>query len=210
MLFLCAVASLGLLMAHPDGAGSPVLIDVLRSEASQRLRSAIVHGGFVLVLVLELAGFAALAVRVGPRRTVVLTAMTFAIVGAGLLAASMIIDGLVTPAVAATYAVASPERQEASRALLVLIGASVRVLMPMGLAFQGAAAIAWGVVLVPREGGLRIAGVIAIVAGAGVLLGAGVSLQIQSPHILMFALAVRTVWTLTAGGLLWNWERAAS
>ena len=48
-----------------------MLADVLRREAAQALPDAVVHGGFVLVLVLELIGFAALAARApalrGPR-----------------------------------------------------------------------------------------------------------------------------------------------
>ena len=100
----CGIASLVLLVAHPGAGGSPALGDVLRSEAAQATADAFVHGGFVLVLSLELVGFAALAVRVGPRKTSVLAAMLFALVGSGLLAASMVVDGLITPGVAARYA----------------------------------------------------------------------------------------------------------
>ena len=202
-LIVCAQASVALLAGHPGGGASPLLADVLRSEAAQRLPDAIVHGGFVLVLAIELIGFAALAVRLGAARTAVLAAMVFFLIGAGLLAASMIVDGLLTPAVAARYVAAPFAKQEAARALLVLIGEAIRVLMPMGLAFQGAAALAWGAALIARPTG-RINGGVAVAAGAATLLAAAASLWIPSPHLLMLALLAQAAWTLTAGVTLFR------
>jgi hypothetical protein len=202
-LIVCALASAALLAGHPAGGASPLLADVLRSEAAQRLPDAIVHGGFVLVLAIELVGFAALAVRLGAARTAVLAATTFFLIGAGLLAASMIVDGLITPAVAARYATAPLPKQEAARALFVLIGEAIRVLMPMGLAFQGAAALAWGTALIARPAA-RTSGAVALAAGAAILLVAAASLWIPSPHLLMLALLAQAAWTLTAGVVLWR------
>ena len=202
-LIVCALASVALLAGHPAGGASPLLADVLRSEAAQRLPDAIVHGGFVLVLAIELIGFAALAVRLGAARTAVLAAMVFFLIGAGLLAASMIVDGLITPAVAARYAMAPLAKQEAARALFVLIGEAIRVLMPMGLAFQGAAALAWGTALIARPTA-RISSAVALAAGAAILLAAAASLWIPSPHLLMLALLGQAVWTFAAGVMLWR------
>jgi hypothetical protein len=133
MLVGCGAASVGLLAAHPGDDGPPLLAAVLRREAAQALPDALVHGGFVLVLMLELIGFAALAARSGPWRTPVIAAMVFALAGSGLLGASMILDGLVTPGLAAHYAGMPADLQEPARALLTLIGAAIRVMMPGGL-----------------------------------------------------------------------------
>jgi hypothetical protein len=179
----------------------------LRFEAGHRISDAVVHGGFVLVLAIELICFAALAVRAGVMRTAVLAAMVFAMVGTGLLTASMIVDGLITPAVAARYAAAPAEKQEAARALLVLIGATIGVLTPVGLAFLGAAALAWGACLAPRSGSVRTGGIIGVAAGAAIAIAAGVGLWGASPYMLMVALLAQAAWTLAAGVMLFNWRQ---
>jgi hypothetical protein len=203
-LIACGVASVALLAGHPGAGASPVLADVLRSEAAQATADAIVHGGFVLVLTLELVGFAALAVRAGPHRTSVLAAMLFALVGSGLLTGSMVVDGLITPGVAARYAAAPAARQEPARALLVLIGAAVGVLMPMGLAFLGAAALAWGAALAPMRGAARIGGWVALALG-GLTLAAGASVPASGMIGLMVALLTSAAWAIAAGILLMRW-----
>ncbi len=202
----CAIASLLLLAGHPDGGGSPVLAEMLRREAAQSRSDAIVHGGFVLVLAIELVCFAALAIKAGARRASVLAAMVFALVGAGLLSASMILDGLITPAVAARYAAAPVERQEAARSLLVLIGAAINALMPLGLAFQGAAALAWGAALTPLPGRGRMGGVAAWALGLAILAAAAMAPGAASPLALMIALVAMAAWTMVAGVLLVTWR----
>ena len=206
----CAIASVLLLAGHPDGGGSPVLAEVLRREAAQARSDAIVHGGFILVLAVELVCFAALAIKLGARRTSVLAAMVFALVGAGLLSASMILDGLITPAVAARYAVAPAERQEAARTLLVLIGAATNALMPLGLAFQGAAALAWGAALAPIPGRARIGGAAAWVLGIVMIAAAALSPGASSPLALMIALLAMAAWVLAAGVLLLSLRTAGA
>jgi hypothetical protein len=205
-LIACAFASVGLLMIHPGGAPSHELADVLRAEAAQAGSDAVVHGGFVVVLAIELVGFLALAMRVGARRTAVLAALVFAVGGAGLLSASMVADGLVTPAVAARYAVAPAEKQEAARALLVLLGAAINALMPMGLAFLGAAALTWGAALTPIRGRARAAGIVALASGAIVLAAIGLGLASPNPASLMIALLASAAWPLAAGALLATWR----
>jgi hypothetical protein len=209
-LIVCGIASVVLLAGHPGAGASPALADVLRSEAAQAGADAVVHGGFVLVLTLELVGFAALAVRAGPRRTSVLAAMLFALVGSGLLTASMVVDGLITPGVAARYAAAPAARQEPARALLVLIGTAISVLMPMGLAFLGAAALAWGAALTPMRGAARIGGWVALALGALTLAAAGASLQAAGMIGLMVALLTSAAWAIAAGILLMRWPLEAA
>jgi hypothetical protein len=209
LLVLCGVASVALLAGHPGEGASPALADVLRSETAQAAADAVVHGGFVLVLSLELVGFAALAVRAGPHRTSVLAAMLFALVGSSLLAGSMVVDGLITPAVAARYAAAPVARQEAARALLVLIGAAISVLMPLGLAFLGAAVLAWGAALTPMRGAASIGGVAALVLGVVIVAATGASLQGAGMIGLIVALLGSAAWAVAAGALLLRWPIAS-
>lgn len=205
LLCACAVASVGLLISHPGGSASPVLADVLRAEAAQRIADAIIHGGYVVVLTLELIGFLVLAARVRWQRAPVLAALVFLLVGTGLLAASMIADGLITPAIAVRYVAAPLARQEAARALLVLISAAIGVLMPMGLGFQGLAAVAWASALAPLRRA-RAAAAIAGVAGL-IAVAASVYALVGGPMVaLMIALVALAIWVLAAGVLLISWS----
>ena len=206
MLALCGVASVALLAAHPGDDGPPLLAAVLRREAAQALPDAIVHGGFVVVLALEWIGFAALAVRSGPWRTPVIGATLFALVGSGLLSASMILDGLVTPAIAAHYAGMTPDKQEPARALFSLIGAAIRVLMPGGLAFLGASSLAWAFALLPAPGSGRVGGLVALVCGVVVILAVGMNLQSLGMASLIVALLGSAAWAMAAGVLLAGWR----
>lgn len=205
MLIACAIASTALLAAHAGSGGSPDFAGMLRTEAAQAFPCAIVHGGFVLVLALEVAGFAALAVRAGYRRTWVLAALVFTGMGAGFLAASMIVDGLITPAIAARYATVAADQQASAKALFVLIGAAIRVLMPAGLAFQGMAALAWGAALVPFPGAARAGSAAGLALGAIAIGAIALSLTPIGMVGLMLALMSMTAWTLVAGVVLASW-----
>ncbi len=210
MLMACALVSVGLLASHPDGAPSHVLADVIRQEAASQLQDAIIHGGFVLVLTLELACLAVLAVRVGARRTGVLTAMAFTLAGTGLLAASMILDGLVTPMIAARYLAVSAAKQENARTMLVLVGACLQVLMPMGLGVLGAGAALWGAALVASRGVAVVGGVIALCLGAAIVALAGFSTVSTDQMVLMLAIMAQAAWVFTAGAVLFAWRRPAA
>ena len=206
MLVVCGGASVALLAAHPGDDGPPLLAAVLRREAAQAVSDAIVHGGFVLVLVLELIGFSALAVRSGPWRTSVIAALVFALTGSSLLAASMILDGLVTPAVAGHYSQLTADKQEPARALFAVLGAAIRVLMPAGLAFLGASSLAWGAALLPAAGRGRVGGAIALACGAVVILAVGMSLQSVGVIGLPVAILGVAAWAVAAGVLLAFWR----
>jgi hypothetical protein len=206
MLVGCGAASVGLLAAHPGDDGPPLLAAVLRREAAQALPDALVHGGFVLVLMLELIGFAALAARSGPWRTPVIAAMVFALAGSGLLGASMILDGLVTPGLAAHYAGMPADLQEPARALLTLIGAAIRVMMPGGLACLGVSSLAWAAALPPGAGRGRVGGLVALACGVIVILAVGLGLQSLGMIALMVALLASAAWAVTAGLLLAAWR----
>jgi hypothetical protein len=59
-------------------------------------------------------------------------------VGAALLMASLLVYGLMIPAIAQRYLAAPPDRLPYARSLFALCGIAVQFLMPMGLGFQAA------------------------------------------------------------------------
>ena len=197
-LIACAVATVALLANHPGGAAHS-FAEMLHNEAANQVSDAVVHGGFIAVMAVELVCFAGLAVRLGPVRTPVLAAMIFTAAGFLALAGSMIVDGLVTPALAARYVAGPADQLDAARLLLALCGALIRFLMPMGLAFQAAGTVAWGAAFLSGRGLARATGVGGLVLGAAILIGLAATAAGLNPLVLMGALAGQAMWIVAVG-----------
>jgi hypothetical protein len=192
------IAALVLLANHPaDSAHS--FAEVLKSEAANRFADNLVHGGFVVVLALQGICYAILTQRLGWTRPVALAGFVFFAVGAMFLSGSMVIDGFVSPAVAARY-LQAPDKLEYARSLFVLIGTMISVLMPMGLLFQSATIAAWSWVLI--ESGRRAAGSLALIVSALAIVALVASFVQLNPLVLMGAVAETSMWSLLAGYLL--------
>src|SRR6185312_1492061 len=149
------IAGFALLAFHP-GEGAKTFADVLQSEASNRAADALVHGGFIVVLALQTVCYATFTRMFGSRVSGLAAFVLFAF-GVAFMCGSLLMDGLVTPAIAARY-VGKPDKIETARTLFVLIGTMISLLMPIGLAFQSAAIAAWGWAL--SASGSRVAGAI--------------------------------------------------
>src|SRR5579864_488252 len=136
---LCSLASLILLATHPTGSAR-TLADVLREEAHSVGINGIVHGGFIITLAALMVCFILLSRRLGSRRVTVVIALTAFSIGSGLLIASMILDGFVTPAVAVRLADSgNADNLTMARTLFILCGTVISFLMPIGMLFQSTA-----------------------------------------------------------------------
>src|SRR5580698_3479777 len=100
---VCALATAGLLLSHPDGAAGS-LADMVTAEAAHQLRDGLVHGGFIVTQCVLIVCFAIASRMLGSDRTAVVVGMVLFCVGAGLLIGSMILDGFVSPALAVRFA----------------------------------------------------------------------------------------------------------
>jgi hypothetical protein len=195
VLIATALASAGLLLSHPGGNAHD-FAGVLRDEAANRLTDAIVHGGFVVVLAVQLVCYAVLALRLN--RTAALAGFIFFAIGAAFLSASMVTDGLVIPAIAAKY-LPTPAKYDAARSLFVLCGIFIGFLMPAGIAFQSAAVAAWGWAM-HRSGAATVTGAFGVLMG-GALLG-GLVATAGNPMVLMGGIGAMALWALIAGVLM--------
>jgi hypothetical protein len=195
-LLLLAAASLGLLINHPSGAAQ-TFAEVLRDEAANRIQDAIVHGGFVVVLAAELVCLAVLSMRLGLHRAAVVAGLVLASIGAVFLMLSMLLDGLVTPAIAARY-VDLVERQGEAKTLFVLLGAVIGVLMPVGLLFQAVGTACWSAALVRQAGPLRGIGLFGSVVAALVIVGIAATAG-RVPHVLIGAIVAVAAWYALVG-----------
>src|SRR5689334_5369769 len=100
-LIVCSLAMLLLLAAHPAGQAGQPLIEVLRAEAADQYRDAMVHGGFIAVLCLLTVFFVRVSHAMGFDRVRVIAGLVSFCIGSLSLTASMTLDGLVIPTVAA-------------------------------------------------------------------------------------------------------------
>jgi hypothetical protein len=182
------VTAFALLAGHPGGEAHS-FAEVLKNEAADRVADAVVHGGFIAVLALQTICYARLKSQAG--------LILFAF-GTAFLSASMLLDGLVTPALAARY-LAAPDKIEYARSLFVLVGTLIGLLMPIGLAFQSAAIAWWGASLWTTS---RFASLAGLVLGGGAFAALGATAGAMNPLALMGAVAATSLWAIVAGIVL--------
>lgn len=197
-LVACAGVSVALLALHPGGAPTS-FADVLKDETDHLLQSAIVHGGTVAVLAAELAALAVLATRLGVARAPVIVGLALSAISFVFLALALTLDGLVIPDLARRYLTAPVAAVASGRALFVLVGTLIRFLMPIGLAFQGAAALAWGVALWRSTPTRRVAGGLALAVGALMLAALAATITELNPYALIGGFMGQALWLIVLG-----------
>jgi hypothetical protein len=193
LLLLAAIASLALFAAHPAETATS-FAGVLKEEAANRSMAAVVHGGYIAVLVLQIIGYTKLSARLDLRRLRCLAGIVLFVAGTVFLSASLLLDGLVIPALAARYADA-PAKIEAARTLFVFCETAMGFLMPIGLAFQGAAIASWGAALWRAS---RITGTIGVLFGFGMLGALAANIARPNPLFAMGSLIVPMLWAFVA------------
>ena len=199
LIIATSVLSLALLALHPGG-DAKTFADVLKNEASNRLADGIVHGGFIAVLAVQLVCYVVFSARLGLSRATTIAGLVFFAMGAMFLCGSMVLDGLATPAVAARY-LAAPAKIEFAKALFVLIGTLIGVLMPIGLMFQSAAIAMWGWALAESRQSPKL-GYASAAVGTALVAVLTMGFGASNPIILMSALVVTAGWAATVGVLL--------
>ncbi|MGZ5714796.1 MAG: hypothetical protein ACXWIG_11625 [Caldimonas sp.] len=194
-LALLAFASLALVLNHPSGAAHD-FAEMLKEEAAHRVADAVVHGGFIAILGGELACLAVLLMRPAIRPWAIVALVLFAI-GTGFLMLSMLIDGLVTPALAARYADV-PDKQESARAVFVLLATLIGFLMPAGLLFQAVALGLAAAGLWRPDALVRCASVWGVLVALAAIAGVAATAA-ASPHVVIAALLGFAAWYAATG-----------
>lgn len=190
----CGVAMAALLVSHPGGGGGASFAEVLRAEAGGKVLDAIVHGGFIVTLCVLTVCFTLWSRTLGTQRLAVVVGMVTFCAGSGLLIGSMILDGFVSPALAAQF-VAEPgtDGLGLARTLLSFCGTVIGFLMSMGLALQSVAVLSWSVVLLDGGRAQRVVGVFGI-GCAVVVLAAFLAFTKLSAHVILGAILGHVVW----------------
>jgi hypothetical protein len=198
VLLATALASIVLLLNHPAESATD-FAGVLKEEAANQMKNALVHGGFTVVLAMQLACYAIFSGRLGWQRGLAITGLVFFAIGAALQTTSLIVDGLVIPQLAVRFLAGPPDRLPFTRSLFTLCGTAIQFLMPMGLFWQGAGITAWGAAAMPSTRAGGIAGVLiglAIMAG---VIGAAATGQMM---LTMLAIVGLALWAALVGALM--------
>ena len=196
MLILAGALEIVLLALHPESSAHD-FAGMLREEANGRLNDALVHGGFIVLLLVQLVCYRALSLRLGADRTSVLAAGVFFTAGTAALSASLFVDGLLVPSLAHRFVAMTAAQQDAAHPVFALAGSAIGLLMPIGLALQGAGIAAWGIRLL---GVTRLIGGVALVLGFAILLAAIASTA--SPMLVIAAIPATALWSALGGVLL--------
>jgi len=193
---LCACAMIALLANHPHG-GAQTFAEVLRIEAREQTAAAVVHGGFIATLAVLTACLSFLCRDLGAHRVAVTSGFIAFCIGTGVMIASLLIDGLVIPAIAVRYVdVATPEALASARTIFVLCGTLIGFLMPMALAFQGLAMIGISYALLGPAIMARVAGFYGMAAGGILCVMVFAAPPAMREHVVLIGIVFEALWYL--------------
>jgi hypothetical protein len=186
-----------LLFAHPHEAVH-TFADVVDFEIRHRRVNEIVHGSTIALLGLLLVAHIAATRQVDKGNLLLTAAATAFGGGCVLMTASLVLDGFVTPALAAQYlgATQDPMLQRSIEALVRFCNTSIRTLMPMALLAFAFAALAWCGPLVRLPGRNRIVGTLSGVIGTIIILLILAASPTALNHALMGSLFLMALWQL--------------
>jgi hypothetical protein len=196
---VCALASLTLLANHPnESRGS--FSDLINNEAAHRVIDGVVHGGFIVTLTALISCFVILSRFLGLARPPVVVGLVCFCTGCAALMASMILDGLAVPALAARFIHA--EDLQPAKTLFIFIGTLIGILMPIGMSFQSVAMISWSWVIAGERGLGRAVGAYGL-AVALVLIAAIFAIPAtMASHVILGGIVLQSIWYLAIAVLL--------
>lgn len=185
-------------VALDESGGGQGQLEILQSIARLQLLKAVVHGVAIASLCAYAFGYTALARRLSLRRPAVLAGLVCYLMGCVALAGATVVDGFVIPHLAADAAAGSATRLQVGYELVHAAGLALTDAAKIGWLLQAAGALLWAGVLLVEAGGTRIVGTVGVVANlavAAAVLGAGVNMTMAS---ILTVLLAQLVWNLAA------------
>ena len=189
------IAAIVLLLNHPAEHATDFM-GVLKEEAANQMMNAAVHGGYLLVLPVQIVCYAVLTGRIGFNRALAIAGLVFFATGAAIQMADLTIDGLMLPAIAKRYLAAPPDRLPYARTLFVICSTAIQFLMPLGIGFQAAGVAAWGTSMIKQARWTAIAGsLLGLVALTGTIVATVTGMEM----FIVAGIACLAVWAFVAG-----------
>ena len=147
-------------------------------------------------------GYATLARRLGLQRPEVLAGLLVYLLGCVAMIGATILDGFVTPHIAADAIAAAPQRIAFAYNLVHFIGIVLNDLAKLGWVLQAVATLAWSVTLLHKPGLPRTVGVTGMLSSAlvvALIAGSATDMTMTSLLSVLFA---QLTWNLAAAAYL--------
>jgi hypothetical protein len=204
------VATLAILIfitQHPVLAPGLSTQDALAGIVALRRADQVVHGTLIAVVSLLAYGYTAFALRLGVQRGLVISGLLSYLLACISLVGAMLLDGFITPDIAARFIASPPEQIQMAASLLAFCSICIQVLTKFGFTLISVAFIAWTAAQVrsgdhnnKRNMGVLIAALIAAVVPTLVVIVMGTRL---APHSLLVIFAGQAIWNAMAVKWLW-------
>lgn len=210
---ICATIAIAFvaLSHHPVSSGATSAQASLAYLAGEGTRDRLVHGALIVMFAILAGGHAVFASLLGAARPVVLLAMTAYLAGSGLVSGAMLLDGFVTPALAARFLAVSEATALQVHVCLAAIGIGIQLLTRAGLLAMSVALLAFAWALLSGPPPLHHARGLAVLASLAALLPAGFVLfgnVALAPANLLAIFAALAAWYAGMAWALFNYRPA--
>ncbi|HEY5712852.1 MAG TPA: hypothetical protein VIT38_13240 [Allosphingosinicella sp.] len=199
MLVVGAVLSTGFAMVHPH-VSSHELDSVLAEMVAGATFNGFVHGSLLALMIVLVAGFLGLSMRLGIGWPTVTLAMASYLLGALAMAGAAVINGFALGIFAGRYdGAVRPDQVAAVSASFNMAGSIAATWAGIGAVGMSAAIALWSVRLVALGGAQRILGALGLVIGiaaAGMLISGTLVLNVHGFLLLVMA---QSLWTVAVG-----------
>ena len=209
--FAIAIATVAstIFVALDRGASGHTPAETLQSIADLQTLKQLVHGVAIASVCVYAFGYAALSRQLGLHRPQVLAGLVAYLTGCVAMIAATLLDGFVTPHIAADAAGAAPERLRFAYDLIHFLGLVLTDFARAGWLLQAAGALAWSLVLLRDSGLPRAIGAVGVLSSVLVGVAVTVSGANMSMGALLGILLSQLVWNLAAAVLLISKPRDA-
>jgi hypothetical protein len=189
-------------VAMDDSGGGSNPLEILQGIARLQFLKEVVHGVAIASVCAYAFGYAALAQRLGLRRPEVLVGLAAYLLGCVAMIGATILDGFVTPHIAADAIHAAPARIAFAYDLVHYIGIVLNDLAKLGWILQAAGALAWSIRMLQVRGFERAIGVIGMISSALVVALIAASPTNMTMASLLSVLFAQLIWNLAAAVFL--------
>ena len=200
-------------LSHPPlGAAAMSMWQQLARLVAAQQQAGLVHGVIIVLLAVLAGAYGVFGTMLGERRPAVRLASATYRAGCSLMVLAMLLDGYVTPQVAAAFIDGPAGDVPFVFLLLRCVGVLIQVLAKAGFLAMCVACLAWSCALLverprrPWSTACIAAGLLAAALPAGVILGTSMQL---APASLMLLFGAHALWNLMVALLLHRSSSAA-
>lgn len=185
-------------VALDQGGGGSNTLEILQGIAQLQAQKALVHGVAMASVCAYAFGYASLARRLGLQLPLVLAGLVAYLMGCMAMVGATIMDGFITPHIAADAIMGSPERIRIGYELVHYVGLALTDLAKFGWVLQAIGSLAWAMALLAQRGLGRAVGVVGVLSAAMVCAAVLASPANMSMAAILGVLLAQLIWNIAA------------